>query len=230
MNNFTNKLELLLEKTKNILLQFGTIIFYIVLVLYLQITFIKGLRSPNIYINNLAYLLIDLITLVVFIAIFRKTLIPDWYDFKKNFRKYIKGNYKYWLYGLLIMIISNTIISQYIGMPVNESLNRAMLADMPVYIISVIMIAPITEEALTKIFFRKSINNKYIYMIATGLIFGSLHLLSISSLIEVLYIIPYSALGCAFGYIYYNSNNIYTNIFFHAVHNLIAVILIFGGM
>ena len=231
MNESTNFLDTFLEKSKYILAQISVIILYVFLVISLRSMFIQGITSTNKSIETAAYILIELIILIIYIAIFRKTLVPDWDDFKKNFRKYIKDNYKYWVYGLLVMIISNTIINEFLDIPINEELNRNMIDKLPIYsLISITICAPLIEEAMTRIFFRKAINNKYVYMITSGLIFGSLHLLSITSLIEVLYVIPYSALGCAFAYIYYNSNNIYTNIFFHALHNTIAIILIFGGM
>lgn len=231
MKETTTFLDKLLEKIKLISKQFFIILFYIILVVSLQLIFIDDLTSTNKLVANASYIYIDLVTLITFIFIFRKVIIPDWYDFKKNFRKYIKENYKYWLYGLLVMVISNALINIFLEMPTNEELNRNILSELPVYsTLTMVIISPIIEELMTRIYFKKAFKNPYVYIILSGLIFGSLHLLSISTLVEALYVIPYGALGCAFAYMYYKTENIWTNIFFHSLHNLIAIALIFGGL
>ena len=126
------------------------------------------------------------------------------------------------------MVFSNIIISSFIGIAENEELNRNMLSRLPIYsVIAMVIVAPIIEESMTKIILKDYIKNKIVYSIITGLIFGSLHLLNITNIIEVLYIIPYGALGAALSYIYSESNNIWTNITFHAIHNFIAISLLF---
>ena len=92
-----------------------------------------------------------------------------------------------------------------------------------------VIAAPIIEELITRKTFKEVFSNQYVYIIVSGLIFGSLHLLSATNITEILYVIPYSALGCAFAKIYYNTDNLWTNIFFHSLHNLIAIIIIFIG-
>ena len=42
---------------------------------------------------------------------------------------------------------------------------------------------------------------------------------SASSLIDVLFIIPYSSLGLAFAYTYYKTDNIFSTISMHLIHN-----------
>ena len=127
------------------------------------------------------------------------------------------------------MIISNLVIGNFIGMPVNEEINQSLLIKLPVYsFITMIMIAPIIEELMTRVILKKYFN-KYVYATLSGLFFGSLHLLSITSLIEVLYIIPYGALGFFFALMYSKTENIWTSITFHSLHNLIALLLFFIG-
>ncbi len=229
MDNITNSNNnKSFKKTKDILKQFGIIILYFALNLLLVPIFQKGILSKNFYIANTTYLLVELIILTIFIFIFRKTLIPEFYEFKKNGKKLIKDNYKYYLYGLLIMFVSNLIISSFIDMPTNEELNRKILFELPIYsVISIAIIAPIVEEAMTRIILKDTFKHEFIYYLLSGLIFGSLHMLASESIKELFYIIPYGALGFVFAMIYKKTNNVWTNIFFHALHNTIALLLIF---
>ena len=205
---------------------------YFIISILVYAIFSTQISQNNLVLANSANILADLIILFTFIIIFRKTLIPDYHGFKKNFKLYIKDYANYWLIGLALMIISNLIISNIIGdMPTTEELNRTILLQLPISsIISMVIVAPIIEELVTRHAFRDSFTNMYIYSLVSGLIFGSLHLLTISSLIEVLYIIPYSVLGVAFAMMYYKSNNIWTSIIFHSFHNLMCIIIIFVGV
>ena len=209
--------------------QFLIIIFYLIVVLGLQLLLYKYLDCSNPILEGSAYLFIELFTMLIFIIIIRKILIPDIIDFKKNGKQYIKDNYKYWLYGLLVMAISNIIISYFIGLASNESGNREMLDSIPIFsIISMVICAPIIEELMTRVILKDKVPN-IVYYSLSGLIFGALHLLAATSLSEIFYIIPYGALGFSFAVIYQKSNNVCTNMFFHALHNSIAVLLILIG-
>lgn len=224
-------LDELSRKINLITKQFLILLLYLGLAITLGVIFNKLLNSNNFYIANLSYLLIDLITLIIFLFIFRKTIIPDFSDFKKNWRKYINKYFIYWVIGLAVMVISNIIISSFISMPTNEAGNREILKTLPIYsLIAMIGIAPIVEELLTRVYLKDAFKHTIIYVILSGLIFGSLHMLSIgNNLLQLLYIIPYGALGCALAKMYADSNNIWINIFFHSFHNFICILLIFIG-
>lgn len=212
--------------------QILTIFLYIILTISLQLLFLNSLKNSNIYVINLCYIFIDLIILIIFLILFKEIIVPDFYDFKKNGKDNIKKTYHYYIIGLLIMLISNIIISNFMGMPENEEANREILGLLPYYsIINLIIIAPITEELMTRVILKKCFKHTIFYIILSGFIFGFLHVvLSISdNPLELLYIIPYSALGCALAKIYEKSNNVWTNIFFHSFHNLICILIIFLG-
>jgi membrane protease YdiL (CAAX protease family) len=67
---------------------------------------------------------------------------------------------------------------------------------------------------------------KWVFIITSGIVFGLLHVItSFDYLYDLLYIIPYSSLGIAFALIYYRTNNVFSSIFVHALHNTILVIL-----
>ena len=131
------------------------------------------------------------------------------------------------------MIISNLALNAINNGAIagNEEAVREMIQQLPFYMIfQTIIYAPITEE----IIFRKSIrnitNNKYLYIILSGLIFGGMHVIgSANSLVDALYIIPYGALGMAFAALYYKTNNIFSTITIHSFHNTLTIILYFIG-
>ena len=100
-------------------------------------------------------------------------------------------------------------------------------------IIAVGILAPIIEELTFRKAFREVFTNKTLFVLASGLIFGGLHvILSLNSLWDLFYIIPYSSLGIAFGYMYQKTDNIYTSIIMHIFHNtaLTTLSLIGGAM
>ena len=124
------------------------------------------------------------------------------------------------------MIISNIIISFFIeGNSTNETLIREYINIMPIYMIfSSCIYAPFTEEMVFRKSLRNCFNNKVLYILLSGLIFGSMHLLSASSIVELVFLIPYSALGCAFAYMYSKTDNIFVPMSFHMMHNTIIVL------
>ena len=207
--------------------ELGLIILYIVLNIGLQLLLHKDILSNNLFLSNLAYIFIELLILTIFIIIFRKIIIPDYYDFKNNYKKYIKENFKYYISGLLIMLFTNILISSFIGLPANEESVRGLLIDLPVYyFIAAVIAGPILEELLTRQILKDTFKNKIIYYFTSGIIFASLHLLSATKWQEVFYIIPYGALGFMFAIMYNKTNNIWTSIFFHFLHNFVATLLI----
>lgn len=213
---------------KDILKQIGIIIIYFALNIVVSNVFLKNTNPDNSLESNLLYILSELIVLTSFIIIFRKKLIPDYYDFKKNYKKYLKKYLSYWLIGLVIMVISNNIIATFISLPTNEEQVRLIFSYMPIYYFFMAVIAaPITEELLTRSILKDTFKNPYIFYIISALLFAFLHLVIAKSIYELFYLIPYGTLGFAFAKMHYESNNIWTDIFFHSLHNLIATIIIF---
>lgn len=179
--------------------------------------------------NNLKIAIMFLINLSLMIMLFifySKSIKENLKDLKLNFKSYIKDNFKYYVIGLLIMIISNIIISFFIeGNSTNETLIREYINIMPIYMIfSSCIYAPFTEEMVFRKSLRNCFNNKVLYILLSGLIFGSMHLLSASNLVELVFLIPYSALGCAFAYMYSKTDNIFVPMSFHMMHNTIIVL------
>ena len=174
----------------------------------------------------------NMVFLCSLLIIYNKDVVNYFYDFKKNGQKYMKKSLKYWYIGLLIMITANGLINNYTPNEIakNEEALRNMLNIAPLYVLfSTVLYAPIVEEIICRKVLKDIINYKWPFIIASSLLFGGAHVLgSITSLWSLLYIIPYGALGGAFAYAYYKTNNLLTPIFLHALHNgiLISIYLI----
>lgn len=220
--------EDLSNKFNAIIKQTFIILGYLILSFCLQIFLFKDINSNNLLLANLSNISINLIVLLAFIFIFRKTLIPDFYEFKKDIKKYITKYFVYWVIAFLLSTISLNIINSFAGTPTTQTINEAYVLTLPIYsIINMVIIAPIFEELLTKVYLKQAFKNKYIYVLLSGLLFGSLHLLTPGS--KLIHSIPYALLGGTFSLMYYDSDNIWTNIFYHGFHNALAVLLVFIG-
>ena len=147
--------------------------------------------------NNLKIAIMFLINLSLMIMLFifyNKSIKENLKDFKSNFKTYIKDNFKYYVIGLLVMIISNIIISFFVeGNSTNETLIREYINIMPIYMIfSSCIYAPFAEEMVFRKSLRNCFNNKVLYILLSGLIFGSMHLLSASSIVELVFLVSYT--------------------------------------
>jgi len=116
-----------------------------------------------------------------------------------------------------------------------------MIDVVPLYMLfSVSLYAPFVEELI----FRHSIkdivmchgNNKItrgIYIFLSGFIFALMHMLGqTNSLIDYIYLIPYMSLGIAFSSLYSKTDNIFSTIMMHCLHNTFTICLYFmvGGV
>lgn len=169
------------------------------------------------------------ITCSIIIYIFRKTLIKDFKEFKTKAFSLLETGITYWLTGLFLMMISNLIISYFLSgaLASNEQNVRNLLTNFP--IISIIMtslLAPITEELVFRKAFLDAFKHKWPFILISGIIFGSLHvILTLENIYELSYLIPYCSLGIAFSYMYYETKNIMVPITIHMFHNTILSVL-----
>lgn len=171
------------------------------------------------------------ITQAIFLIIFyRKTLKKDFKNFKKKFGDYSDIAIKYWILGFIAMVVSNYLIITFSPVKIasNEQGVREIINTIPYFaFFSICIFAPVAEELIFRKAFRDCINNKVLFILTSGIVFGTLHVIgSFNSLFDFLYIIPYSSLGIAFAYIYYKTNNIFSSIFVHCMHNTLLVLLL----
>ena len=189
----------------------------------------------NIDVNNytasdlaIANTFVDVILVIVLIILYFKELKTEFKTFKKNIKLNMDTAFKYWFVGLMIMCISNIIIGFIANLNTssNEEAVQTLVSSTPYLMLFTAGILPPIAEELT---FRKGVSklfkNKWVYAFSSGLIFGLLHVIGSSNILEYLYIIPYGSLGFFFALTYYDTKSIYPSIIMHAIHNSALIIL-----
>lgn len=199
----------------------------------LQVIFIMPfvfLLIQNKISESTIYIFVFIGLALTYLIAYRKSLLQDIKDFKKNYKSILKTTIKYWLIGLGIMLLSSTIIGLIgIGDTANQNTNIDLFKEAPIFqSLIAILLAPIIEELVFRRSFKNFTNNKILFALVTGLIFGGIHVVSsitsLKDLAMLIHIIPYSSVGIAFGLAYKEHNNIIGTMTVHALHNLIALI------
>ena len=197
-----------------------------VIAFLISIGIIFGLS--NYFTNKIEQIVSYIFIMAMMIFIFRKDLKRDFKYFKEYFREY--NSYVFKMYGISLVVLLILSISIRLFTRIDTATNQKDLNDlikvMPVITsFLTIVYAPITEELLFRGVFRKLFKNKYLFIILSGVLFGAAHVLDdFQSMQELLYILVYSSLGCFLAGIYYKTNNLFTNIYFHFIQNTISTI------
>ncbi len=173
--------------------------------------------------SNLLSLVSSLALGVIYIFIYKKDVKKDFKDFKINFKEYFSIGFKYWLVGIVIMASSNIIIG--ILFPLananNEDTVQSFIKNSPLISLFMTTITtPFIEEITFRKSFRNIINHEKIYILISGIVFGTIHVVfSLNSAYDLIYIIPYASLGIVLAMMYVKTKNIFTSIWMHALHN-----------
>ena len=180
--------------------------------------------------------------IIILFLIYKNKIIDDFKMFFKEFWKNFEESFKYYFIGAIIMVISNLIITIFISDAVagNEEAVREMIDSVPLYMIfSVSIYAPFIEELIFRHSIKDSVmcfdNNKFfkfLYVFISGFVFALMHILGqATSMLDYVYIVPYMSLGVAFALLYSKTDNIFSSISMHCLHNTFTVILYFiaGG-
>ena len=228
------------EKEKNMFKGFLAFFLYFLMSFFKYLPFqLMKVNINNIpdYIKYTYVILLELVVILIIYIMFRDTLIDMFNDFKKSKNYYFKKYFKYWfvilistgILNILISFVNNSNISG------NETVVRTMLTLHPIYVwVSGVILAPILEELIFRFSIRTVFSYKWIFIIVSGLLFGGTHLLgTVTSTVDLLYLLPYAIPGCIFAYIYYDSDNIFNTMGLHFIHNgilmsLQILFLIFG--
>ena len=179
---------------------------------------------------NVAAVIASFTVGIIFFIIFFK-------DIKKAFNEYLhdknsfKTSMKYWLKGFGLMYLSNIILVMYVfdgQIATNEELNREVLKDIPyLAFFEIALVAPFVEEIIFRYGIRRLVGKNKLFPIISALIFGGLHALTgITSWKSLLFTIPYGALGYMFALSYNETDNIFTSITAHTIHNTVSFALI----
>lgn len=202
----------------------GTIGLYFIFAIIGSLIFGKFYNNTNKIIAGLSELGTYIIMLLGLCFVYRKRLIEDFKNFKKD---NVDIALKNWLCGLGIMFVSNILISFIVSdIAANEAANRELLNNFPITsMITMILIGPLIEEITFRASFKKAFSKWYTFSLVTGLLFGLAHIAEFN-LLEFLFIIPYGALGFFFAKAFYETDNIYTSFIAHMFHNTLCILMI----
>ena len=131
---------------------------------------------------------------------------------------------------LILMIGSNLIVTMFTSTDIAANQEAIMnnLKVAPVYtFIMTVFVAPILEELVFRLSFRKIFSKSNIlFIFFSGFIFGGMHVISsYEHFTDLLFIIPYSLPGFIFAYVYTKCKNICVPISLHFIHNGIMMSL-----
>ena len=215
-----------LIKLSLVLLLFYTSSLFSIIPIYL---FNIDINNCNTTLYNILRILPNIGQALVLFFMYKKEIANDFKNFRKNFGQYSDIAIKYWIIGFIIMFITNMIIANITPSKIatNEEGVREIIKAIPLVSVVILgFVAPFSEEIIFRKSFKDAIKTKWVFILTSGFVFGLLHVItSFDYLYDLLYVIPYSSLGIAFALIYYRTNNVFSSIFVHALHNTILVIL-----
>lgn len=202
----------------------SNILIYIFLPSIIPLFFTNNINSKE----YIIYLFISYILISLYFTIIYKDELLN--NIKKLNKKNILTTLIYFIIGFLLMMLSNYIINYIIipnGISNNEQSNRNLLLNNKLlYGLLLSLIIPYIEEIVFRLSFKKSIKNNTIFILISSTIFGLLHIISSTKLIELLYFIPYFILGLTFSTIYTKTNNIFCSTLSHILNNTITILVI----
>ena len=170
----------------------------------------------------------SLVFAIILIIIYFNDLKKELKIYKDNLGNNIDVGIKYWMIGMLIMIVSNVLINLIFktGGAQNEKVVQKMLKAFPlVMIFNAGVIAPFTEEIVFRKSLKDIISNKWVFAFTSFLLFGGAHVIGNEiTFANLLYIIPYGAFGFTFALAYYETDTIYTSMVMHIIHNMVLLV------
>ncbi|MFV0498946.1 MAG: lysostaphin resistance A-like protein [Bacilli bacterium] len=177
--------------------------------------------------KNSVFIGVSLIYMIIIFYIYRKDILDGLNNL--SFKQFGIG-FSSWIIGFVVMGILNAIIlSLGFNVAQNQTDIDSIIYLMPIYMIfSIIIFAPIVEEFIFRLSISKIIKNKNIYIIASGFIFGFIHISSYllaGDFASLVHLLPYSALGISFAYTYSKTENILVTMIMHFMHNFIVLLL-----
>ena len=229
-------MEMIKKKNKDfkiMFIGFGIIFLYLILSL-LPYEFLSlfgiNYNNLNIIVKQIYLIIYEMTLTLIIVYIYRKDFIPNFKDFIKNISGFIKKYIKYWVMMVGLMTLSNMIVTMFTTTMTSQNQQSIIetLGTAPIYTILItIFVAPILEELVFRLSFRKIFaHTNFLFIFFSGLLFGGMHVIgTLTNLIDLLFIIPYSIPGFIFAYLYSKSKNIFVPISLHFIHNSVMMIL-----
>ena len=203
-----------------------------------KVFFLIGINVSNLspVLKALIEFFISLFLLIISVLIYRKDLQKDFNEFKCNWKNKILFSLK--LFGIFILLkISSGFLASFLAVIFNIELTSSenqmaindLLEQFPVLIIfGAVVFAPIYEETLFRFGFKKVINNKYLFILVSGLLFGFIHIFptDLNLGLALIQAVPYVTMGLCLAYYYQKTNNICYSILLHFYNNLLSMMLL----
>lgn len=174
---------------------------------------------------------------VVYIVIFLIVLLVNFKDIKNDLSMFIKHKNKYIpfvlrryfiMIGIMIVVAIPIVFLNSGKVSTNQQVLNDMFKKVPIVTLLLsTLYAPFVEENIFRLSLSKILKNKTIFIIVSGFLFGTLHMIDkFISFYDLLYIFQYSALGICLAKAYSDSKNIFVSISMHFIQNFIAAMLI----
>ncbi len=205
----------------------------LVFALYLLIPMIIGMFLPSLNNSNLLSVLVRFIIDVGVIALFI-------YLFKDDFKEYNKGLVKnpkkvigvgllFALFAFIAMPICN-IILHVLNVSASDTNNdtiNTLYGVIPLYMMfQTLIYSPIVEGITFRKVFKDAINNKWLFIIISGFVFGLYHIIyNMTSLSQILLMLPYFVVGMLYAGAYSKTDNIYSAFIATFVYNLAVFVI-----
>lgn len=183
---------------------------------------------------------IELIMFVVVLLFYKKYLKKDLVLFKLNKKDYIKKIVSYFLIFLVVkygVALFSSLLLVMLGSDLVTSENQEAVVNLAkklpfMMMISTSLLAPFVEEGIFRLGIKKVINNKYLFILVSGLIFGFMHIFPTELPLYVALIesLNYVTMGLLLSYIYNETDNIYVVVIIHALNNLLSMLMILATM
>ena len=193
--------------------------------IYLSPLLLSDIHVENEYIAAFIECFYYLTSMVMAELVTFKERKKNYRCFKKKTERYIVLNFTSIITcfagQILLAIISNKVAE-------GSSTKQESVLGMPIGMILIMacVYSPVVEETIFRYALRKIIKNELAFILISGIVFGSVHVLSsISShtLLEVVaYGIPHLGVGLYLAYIYASTNSLETCIITHRGINLLA--------
>lgn len=178
--------------------------------------------------------MMEIIYLFVIILLYRKCLKKDLILFKLNKKDHINKILNYFIIFMIVKFSSafiETLLGILLNINITESNNQntieILFKKSPLIMtIDCVILAPFVEECIFRLGLKKIINNKYIFITISGLLFGLMHIFptELPYTIALIQSITYITMGINLAYIYEETNNIWIPIGIHMLNNFIGMI------
>ena len=198
--------------------------------LVLCFIFIMFILPEFSFFSHVSSWIIYLVIILIILVLYHKELGRNLMIFLKNIKIYFPFIIKrYFIMLAVMLIVAIPIVMLNSG---NTSTNQQMINDMfkqlPIRTLLLsTLYAPFAEESIFRLSLSKLFNNKTLFIIVSGFLFGALHVIDkFTSAMDFLYIFQYAALGICLAKAYSDTNNIFVSISMHFIQNFLAAILV----